>query len=70
MGTEKLRRVCLFLREAYPKNHITKRQIEDAISIQIGTSQKALKENFDALKRLGYIKGRWMIHNYMVTNKA
>jgi len=70
MAMDKLKRVCMRLQEKYPDNHFNKAAILDAISNEIGTSTPCLIDNFKALRRLEYIKGRWHYHDYYVTDKV
>lgn len=70
MSTEKLKRVCLLLREQYPDNVFPKEAVLQAIMVEIGTAARTLKDNWDALKRLKYIRGRYQRKRYFVTNKV
>jgi len=70
MSTDKLRRVCMRLREKFPDNHFKKSEIFMAISEEIGTSHRTLHDNYDALRRHEYIKGRYHHHDHYVTDKV
>ena len=70
MGTEKLKRVCMLLREQHPNNVFTKSAVEQAIMVEIGTCERTVNDNWWSLRKLGYIRGRYQKRSYFVTNKV
>lgn len=70
MGTEKLKRVCLLLKEQHPTNIFSKSDVEQAIMVEIGTCARTILDNWNALRKLKYIRGRYQKKKYFVTNKV
>ena len=70
MGTEKLKRVCLLLRELHPTNVFSKSDVEQAIMVEIGTCARTIHDNWEAITKIGYIRGRYQRRQYFVTNKV
>ena len=59
----------MLLKERHPDNQINRSDIDKAIREIVGFSPQTITDNFDALKKLGYIKGRQYKHNYYVTGE-
>jgi len=66
-GHTRLKQVCMLLRERHPDNQINRSDIDKAIREIVGVSPITIRDNFEALKKLGYIRGRLYKHNYYVT---
>jgi len=70
MSTEKLKRVCMLLREQYPDNVFPKSAVEQAIMVEIGTCPRTITDNWKAITKIGFIRGRFQRKKYFVTNKV
>lgn len=70
MSTEKLKRVCMLLREQYPENVFPREAVEQAIMVEIGTCRRTIHDNWEAITKIGFIRGRYQRRQYFVTNKS
>jgi hypothetical protein len=70
MTRDKLKRVCYLLRERHGQETFIRKDIDEAISEEVGTDRRTIRDNYWALKHWGYIKGIYGSGKYFITTRA